>query len=213
MYDFIFKKFDFLWLTILLAFLAVPAKADGSSLSTGSLLLIFILLGAYFVCNVLLCLAIANCNCTKKLIRGFCKGWRWIFSKFECIFKLCGCKKKRSRRVHLNPFGNSGDLNNSDLSTSSQTQNNTVVLYVIENYFSHTVNSSMHNDTTLDSSVAGLNAEDVLCIICMEKKKEVLFQPCKHICLCYPCSLDLFKNTNLCPLCRLAIKRIEPSLH
>lgn len=208
MYDFIFKNFELPIILLLISQLVVPARADGGGISTGSLLLIFLLLGAYFVCNVLLCLAIANCPCTKKMLRSCAKAANWIHETLCCGCKLFGCKKKRRNRVHLGPLDASGVMRESDLSTVSQAHNQSSVMYVIENSFVHTQNDSIH---VLDIS-CGPIVDDILCIICMEKKKDVLFQPCKHICLCYGCAIDLFKNTNLCPLCRLPIKRIEPSL-
>jgi hypothetical protein len=208
MYDFIFKNFELGIGVLVISQFIVPARAEGGGISTGSLLLIFILLGAYFVCNILLCLAIANCPCTKKILRSCCKVATWIQETLCCGCKILGCKKKRRNRVHIDPLDASGVMRESDMSTVSQAHNQSVVMYVIENSYIHTLNESSHS---LDVP-SGPVIDDALCIICMEKKKDVLFQPCKHICLCYGCSLDLFKNTNLCPLCRLPIKRIEPNL-
>jgi len=41
------------------------------------------------------------------------------------------------------------------------------------------------------------------CVVCMEKEKKVLLLPCKHLCLCEDCSVDV----NSCPLCRVLIKQ------
>jgi len=43
--------------------------------------------------------------------------------------------------------------------------------------------------------------EEELCVICLDKKKEILLLPCKHLCLCSGCS----SSVSDCPLCRLAI--------
>ena len=42
--------------------------------------------------------------------------------------------------------------------------------------------------------------DEMLCVICKEKRKEILLSPCMHVCLCAGCS----ENPRLqsCPLCR-----------
>eukprot|EP01065_Artemidia_motanka_P043074 TRINITY_DN5908_c0_g1_i1.p1 TRINITY_DN5908_c0_g1~~TRINITY_DN5908_c0_g1_i1.p1 ORF type:complete len:434 (+),score=40.38 TRINITY_DN5908_c0_g1_i1:63-1304(+) len=63
----------------------------------------------------------------------------------------------------------------------------------------------------LEAEVKPQEAEDskTSCVICFENKKDQLLLPCKHICLCGTCVVDLLKRSGEnaeCPLCR---KRIE----
>jgi len=44
--------------------------------------------------------------------------------------------------------------------------------------------------------------EERNCVVCMEMEKKVLLLPCKHVCLCEGCSV----NVDVCPLCRAMIK-------
>jgi len=39
------------------------------------------------------------------------------------------------------------------------------------------------------------------CVVCLEKERKVLLLPCKHVCLCESCSV----NVDVCPLCRAII--------
>jgi hypothetical protein len=45
--------------------------------------------------------------------------------------------------------------------------------------------------------------EILLCIICQDNNKNMIFEPCHHICICEPCD----KATPLadCPICRKVI--------
>jgi hypothetical protein len=44
--------------------------------------------------------------------------------------------------------------------------------------------------------------DTILCIICQDRKKEVLLMPCTHLCLCNECNLPSIRQ---CPLCRANI--------
>ena len=54
----------------------------------------------------------------------------------------------------------------------------------------------------LDISEEQQQAEE--CVVCLSNKKEIVFYPCGHQCLCSPCS-ERFKREaqhNICPICR-----------
>lgn len=36
----------------------------------------------------------------------------------------------------------------------------------------------------------------------MTDKPDTMIMPCKHMCLCFDCCLDLKSKSNKCPLCR-----------
>eukprot|EP00756_Hemistasia_phaeocysticola_P048834 Hpha_TRINITY_DN2323_c0_g1::TRINITY_DN2323_c0_g1_i1::g.372::m.372 len=40
--------------------------------------------------------------------------------------------------------------------------------------------------------------ESLLCTVCWDAAKDTLISPCRHLCICYKCSVDLED----CPLCR-----------
>jgi len=42
------------------------------------------------------------------------------------------------------------------------------------------------------------------CIVCFERAKDTLLQPCNHICCCSTCAAKL--SPNICPVCRSAIE-------
>jgi len=42
------------------------------------------------------------------------------------------------------------------------------------------------------------------CIVCFERPKDTLLQPCNHICCCSTCAAKL--SPNICPVCRSAIE-------
>ena len=80
-----------------------------------------------------------------------------------------------------------------------------------------TESSSAKNvlDTGLKQEVSRLNAELTeekdkhLCVVCLEKKREVLLKPCKHYCLCRSCLPKL----HCCPICNQRISSSEKIYH
>ena len=51
-----------------------------------------------------------------------------------------------------------------------------------------------------------LSADDIMCVICMERKRQYLLRPCNHYCVCNTCKSTL---QNKCPLCRKHIRSYE----
>jgi len=51
-------------------------------------------------------------------------------------------------------------------------------------------------------------SNDCLCVVCMENGRNVLFEPCHHLCTCAECYKLLEKAKDSCPLCRAKIKSI-----
>lgn len=47
--------------------------------------------------------------------------------------------------------------------------------------------------------------EDTLCIVCQVNSKEVIIFPCRHLCLCWDCSVQLNALQSPCPICRASI--------
>lgn len=47
--------------------------------------------------------------------------------------------------------------------------------------------------------------EIAFCCVCLEGEKTILVMPCKHLCLCEPCSKQ--KKLKLCPVCRTKIQQ------
>jgi hypothetical protein len=50
-----------------------------------------------------------------------------------------------------------------------------------------------------------LDAEETLCVVCMDAPKNHLVLPCKHLCVCEACARLLH---NRCPVCRGPIELI-----
>jgi len=53
-------------------------------------------------------------------------------------------------------------------------------------------------NSQIKESVSEMNE----CIICLNGRKSVLLLPCKHICLCDRCAVDV----SVCPICRMGVK-------
>eukprot|EP00854_Cymbomonas_tetramitiformis_P000353 gene353-658_t len=65
------------------------------------------------------------------------------------------------------------------------------------------------------SSSSSLAATDVegnltVCVVCCDRRKDTLFLPCKHMCTCTECAVQLEKRKKkegfMCPVCRVAVK-------
>jgi len=68
------------------------------------------------------------------------------------------------------------------------------------------IKADKHKDKDLDLA-SDENSTDVdSCSICMERKKKVLFEPCKHVVTCNKCANDLKEMK--CPVCRVDIKKM-----
>ena len=48
-------------------------------------------------------------------------------------------------------------------------------------------------------------ADENLCSVCMEEKKNILLSPCNHLCVCKKCSTHI---NNMCPICRTPVTSI-----
>jgi len=57
--------------------------------------------------------------------------------------------------------------------------------------------------TLPDANPNGVEA-GMECIVCFERAKDTLLQPCNHICCCSTCAAKL--SPNICPVCRSAIE-------
>ena len=51
-----------------------------------------------------------------------------------------------------------------------------------------------------------LSGDGMMCVICMERKRQFLLRPCNHYCVCNTCKSTL---QNKCPLCRKLITNYE----
>jgi len=45
----------------------------------------------------------------------------------------------------------------------------------------------------------GFNRE---CVVCLSQRRDTLFLPCRHMCLCLPCAESLCQQSDKCPICR-----------
>lgn len=54
--------------------------------------------------------------------------------------------------------------------------------------------------------------EDKLCVICVDKEKCIMILPCRHLCICESCQIELRsrnnRHRNICPICRKGIKQM-----
>ena len=49
--------------------------------------------------------------------------------------------------------------------------------------------------------------EEMLCVVCQGNKKNILLQPCNHVCLCPSCVREVMRQSSHCPLCRKHISK------
>jgi len=49
--------------------------------------------------------------------------------------------------------------------------------------------------------------EEMLCVVCQGNKKNILLQPCNHVCLCPSCITEVMRLNGHCPLCRNRISK------
>lgn len=57
--------------------------------------------------------------------------------------------------------------------------------------------TSFFSNTNTD--LPGFNRE---CVICLSQRRDTLFLPCRHMCLCLPCAESLCQHSDKCPICR-----------
>lgn len=50
-----------------------------------------------------------------------------------------------------------------------------------------------------NSELPGYNRE---CVVCLSQRRDTLFLPCRHMCLCLPCAESLCLHSDKCPICR-----------
>uniref|UniRef100_A0A336KQ72 CSON013591 protein n=1 Tax=Culicoides sonorensis TaxID=179676 RepID=A0A336KQ72_CULSO len=53
-----------------------------------------------------------------------------------------------------------------------------------------------------EETKTSLTQSSLSCVVCLDRKKTVVVLPCRHLCLCTPCSRQLPNFQNSCPLCR-----------
>jgi hypothetical protein len=53
-----------------------------------------------------------------------------------------------------------------------------------------------------DAHTEGVLSSTSECVICLTDARDTTVIPCRHMCLCYECALQLRLNTNRCPICR-----------
>eukprot|EP00656_Telonema_subtile_P005333 TRINITY_DN12423_c0_g2_i1.p1 TRINITY_DN12423_c0_g2~~TRINITY_DN12423_c0_g2_i1.p1 ORF type:complete len:479 (+),score=107.70 TRINITY_DN12423_c0_g2_i1:155-1591(+) len=56
-------------------------------------------------------------------------------------------------------------------------------------------------------SLCGFEEEQQLCVVCLDRRKDVFLVPCGHVCVCEPCASMLQASADrLCPLCRVPLQ-------
>ena len=76
-----------------------------------------------------------------------------------------------------------------------------VWMYLIRNHEDE--EEDEEEDSMLDMRVDIAVPDTLECIICMEGMKEVMMEPCGHVCCCRNCAMAMRNNNRLrCPVCR-----------
>ena len=53
--------------------------------------------------------------------------------------------------------------------------------------------------------------EPLQCVICLTAEREVIFEPCGHVCVCADCADTLISQGHTCPVCRATIQTVRPA--
>eukprot|EP00798_Chlamydomonas_sp_ICE-L_P009422 gene9422-biopygen2877 len=61
------------------------------------------------------------------------------------------------------------------------------------------------NTTTAAATIAATNDDSRLCIVCMERERDVCLQPCRHVSMCSPCCEEVLAKKRECPICRTKV--------
>jgi hypothetical protein len=63
-------------------------------------------------------------------------------------------------------------------------------------------NASVPSLEQAEEPASGSVNDDLICVICMDKRKCVIFLPCRHLCTCQTCS----ESVSTCPNCRQPVQ-------
>lgn len=64
---------------------------------------------------------------------------------------------------------------------------------------------NVHPNPNNGDAHSGNEADELLCVICVERAKCIVLQPCNHLCLCEECERRL--PYRICPICRRRVVR------
>ena len=63
----------------------------------------------------------------------------------------------------------------------------------------------LDTQNTIHSKEKDLLDVELLCVVCQDKRKNTLFLPCKHLCVCAECAESVKSTGKQCPVCRTVI--------
>ena len=56
-----------------------------------------------------------------------------------------------------------------------------------------------------------LDSSGTMCTVCLDNPRQVLLQPCGHVCMCKDCADRVRGADNQCPICRKHIEKMQPA--
>lgn len=59
---------------------------------------------------------------------------------------------------------------------------------------------------TIDAEIGSRVREATTCIVCKDRKREVLFSPCGHVLCCKVCAMQSLAQDDRCPVCRALVQ-------
>ena len=86
-----------------------------------------------------------------------------------------------------------------------------------DDYFNNNDNNnSNNNNNNNNTKIIKLYEKSYkvdICVICQVNTRNILFQPCKHLCICNECDQFMKTSSSLsasqCPICRCEIQESE----
>lgn len=69
----------------------------------------------------------------------------------------------------------------------------------------------LHQEKKMLQREIRMERDDKLCCVCQDFEKDVLFLPCKHICVCSGCRTKLVPNR--CPVCKQDVRSYLHKIH
>jgi len=187
------------------------SKNQNADFKTAAIMIISII-GGYLACSCMIPTVAGFCIRGNKIRNSCLKCVRKVSACLKqtlvrCFRKMRCCKKSPQQSATIVPNLSSTNDSSYIMNTSTLTTQNFLVdrsISQITFLCTQTIKVENAEETAKEPI-----EEDMLCIICMDRKKNAIYQPCQHICACIVCAYHTLRIQGTCPLCRQIIIKVE----